>query len=113
MIQLRVTVQGQSKLFDIKPKEDEVFNASGWVPFVYPSLLSTKDYAALDFFTEYEDSFDAIEYFYVEGYCVSDVVDFCNEDDKECSFSYDYLVNGSLANYSEVYEALNEGANDE
>ena len=45
--------------------------------------------------------------------CVSDVVDFCNEDYKQCSFSYDYLVNGSLANYSQVYEALNEGVNDE
>jgi hypothetical protein len=113
MIQLKIMVQGQSKLFDIKPKNDEVFNASGWVPFVYPSLLSTKDYASLDFFTEYEDSFDVIEYAYIEGYCVSDSINFCNDEDKDCSFSYEYLINGSLANYSQVYEALNQGENNE
>jgi hypothetical protein len=113
MIQLKVTAQGQSKLFDIKPKEDEVFNASGWVPFVYPSLLSTKDNAELDCFTGYEDSFDVIEYAYVEGHCVLDSIDFCNDEEKDCSFSYEYLINGSVANYSQVYETLNQGENNE
>lgn len=101
-IELKITKGNESRLFSIAPKLDEVFQAGGWNEFVYPSLKESKDYAAIDLFTGYEDSFDVIEYAYVEGSCVQDSV-----QAEETEFSYSYLVEGIEASYIEVFDALN------
>jgi len=101
-LQLKITKGNESRLFTIKPKLDEVFQAGGWTDFVYPSLESKSEYAAIDLFTNYEDSFDVIEYAYVEGNCVQDTV-----EAEDVEFSYSYLLNGVEASYNDVYEVLN------
>jgi hypothetical protein len=101
-IQLKITKGNESGLFTIATKTDEIFQAGEWNDFAYPSLKDSKDYANIDLLTGYEGSFNVIEYAYAEGNCVQDTV-----EAEDVNFSFSYLVNGSEASYSEVYEALN------
>jgi hypothetical protein len=90
-IQLKITKGNESGLFTITSNLD-----------AYPKLKDSKDYAAIDLLTGYEGSFHVVEYAYAEGHCVKDTV-----EAEDVDFSFSYLINGSEASYSEVYEALN------
>jgi hypothetical protein len=101
-IQLKITKVNESGLFTITSNLDEIFQAGEWNDFAYPKLKDSKDYAAIDLLTGYEGSFNVVEYAYAEGHCVKDTV-----EAEDVDFSFSYLINGSEASYSEVYEALN------